>query len=250
MKTHIVSLVVAAVCSLGFLTAPASAQVPQLISYQGRVAVGTVNFDGTGQFKFALVNGAGTTTYWSNDGTSTAGSQPTAAVALTVTKGLYSVLLGDAALANMTAIPAGVFNNADVRLRVWFNDGTNGSQLLTPDQRIAAVGYAMIANGVPSGAITSAMIANGAVGTAQLGAGAVGGNQLAAGAASANLGASGQAGVASGGNCPFRAVGQCESRRSRLRENREGGFGRGNVDFAGGPAPGGTPESPRRLDGE
>ena len=32
------------------------AQVPQLINYQGRVAVGTVNFDGSGSFKFALVN--------------------------------------------------------------------------------------------------------------------------------------------------------------------------------------------------
>lgn len=34
----------------------ATAQVPQLINYQGRVAVGSVNFDGAGQFKFALVN--------------------------------------------------------------------------------------------------------------------------------------------------------------------------------------------------
>ena len=33
---------------------------------------------------------------------SVAGSQPTAAVTLTVTKGLYSVPLGDTALANMT----------------------------------------------------------------------------------------------------------------------------------------------------
>jgi hypothetical protein len=29
---------------------------PQLINYQARVAVGGVNFDGPGQFKFALVN--------------------------------------------------------------------------------------------------------------------------------------------------------------------------------------------------
>ena len=36
---------------------PARAQVPQLINYQGRVAVGGVNFDGDGQFKFALVDG-------------------------------------------------------------------------------------------------------------------------------------------------------------------------------------------------
>ena len=62
------------------------AQVPQMINCQGRVAVGTTNFDSppNGLFKFALVNAAGTTTYWSNDGTSVNGSQPTAAVALTV----------------------------------------------------------------------------------------------------------------------------------------------------------------------
>ena len=105
-----------------------------------------MNFDGSGSFKFALVDAAGTTTFWSNDGTSNAGSEPTAAVSLTVTKGLYSVLLGDTTLANMTALPASAFaDNADVRLRVWFDDGVNGSQLLSPDQRIAAVGYALSA---------------------------------------------------------------------------------------------------------
>ena len=183
-------------------------QVPQLINYQGRVAVAGVNFDGSGSFKFALVNAAGTTTYWSNDGTSTSGSQPTAAVSLIVNKGLYSVLLGDASLANMTVVPATVFTNADVRLRVWFNDGTNGSQLLTPDQRIAAVGYALMAENVPDGAITSAKIANGAVGSSQLAIGAAVGNiapgsisgaQLASGAAVVNLNAASQSGVASGG---------------------------------------------------
>jgi len=131
------------------LAAPVlQAEVPQLINYQGRVAVGTVNFEGAGQFKFALVDADGTTTYWSNDGTSTAGSEPTAAVTLAVTRGLYSVLLGDTALPNMTAIPNAVFNNTDVRLRVWFNDGMNGSQQLAPDQRIAAVAYAIMAGNV------------------------------------------------------------------------------------------------------
>ena len=150
--------------------------VPQLVNYQGRVAVGTVNFNGTGQFKFALVNTNGSITYWSNDGSSTAGSQPYSAIALTVTKGLYSVLLGDTSLANMTAIPASVWANADVRLRVWFNDSTNGSQLLTPDQRLAPNGY------LPDGSVSSAKIAIGAVGSAQLAAGAVTSANLASGA--------------------------------------------------------------------
>ena len=151
------------------LSVPAlRAQVPQLINYQGRVAVGTVNFDGSGTFKFALVNAAGSTSYWSNDGTSTAGSAPTAAVTLTVTKGLYSVLLGDTTLANMTAVPATVFSNADVRLRVWFNDGTNGSQLLTPDQRIAAVGYAMVAGGLAPGATIPASAVTGTIPASQI----------------------------------------------------------------------------------
>jgi hypothetical protein len=82
------TIFIRALALLLFTAAMLHAQVPQLLNYQGRVAVGTTNFNGSGSFRFALVNAAGTTTYWSNDGTSTAGSQPTAAVALTVTKGL------------------------------------------------------------------------------------------------------------------------------------------------------------------
>jgi len=142
--------------ALLLLAAPLAAQVPNLIPHQGRVAVNGVNFEGTGQFKFALVNAAGSVTYWSNNGSSTAGSQPTAAVSLPVTKGLYSAMLGDTSLANMTAVPASVYTNADLRLRVWFNDGTLGFQHLTPDQRLAPNGY------LPDGAITSAKLAPGA----------------------------------------------------------------------------------------
>ncbi len=145
MITHLVRILILVLC----ITATTlEAQVPQLINYQGRVAVGSVNFDGVGQFKFALVNTNGSTTYWSNDGTSVAGSQPTNPVSLTVAKGLYSVQLGDTSLVGMTLLPVTVFINSDVRLRVWFNDGTNGFQLLTPDQRIVAVGYAIVAAGL------------------------------------------------------------------------------------------------------
>ena len=93
-----------------FLAATAlRAQEPQLINYHGRVTAGGLNFNGSGQFKFAIVNADGTTSYWSNDRTSTAGSEPAAAVMLSVSNGNYSVLLGDTTLPNMAAIPAGLF---------------------------------------------------------------------------------------------------------------------------------------------
>ena len=263
---------------LALLTAqPGRAQVPAQLNYQGRVTVSGVNFTGTGQFKFALVDGGvnqnqtatanatvgagqvtqifvfshgsgytsapvvtitgdgagatatatlglgmgtGTgptdsvntitinnpgsgyttatvtiappppnvlvTTYWSNDGTSIGGSAPASAVPLAVTSGLYSLALGDTALAHMTtALPASVFDNPDVRLRVWFDDGVNGSQLLAPDQRFATVPYAFraaLAQSVPAGSITSAQLADGAVTSAKLGSGAVGTAQIASGA--------------------------------------------------------------------
>lgn len=171
------------------IAASMNAQVPGLIHYQGRIAVGGVNFTGSGQFKFALVNQDGTTTFWSNDGTSTAGSQPTAAVTLPVASGLYSVLLGDSTVVGMTPVSAAGFGQNDVRLRVWFNDGSHGFQQLSPDQRIAAVGYAMMAANVQDAAITTSKIAPGAV-TA---------SQLSPGAAATNLTASGQSAVPSGG---------------------------------------------------
>lgn len=127
---------------------PDALAVPRPLNHQGRVAVNGVSFDGTGQFKFALTDASASTTYWSNDGTSTAGGEPAAAVSLAVSRGLYAVLLGDTTLANMTAVPATVFENDAVLLRVWFNDGAHGFQRLAPDQRLAAVGYALVAEKV------------------------------------------------------------------------------------------------------
>jgi hypothetical protein len=253
-----------------FALTPVFADVPPLINYQGKIAVGGVDFNGNGRFKFALVNGGvnlsqtatatatvvngfvvgatinsggtgytssptvtvsgvGTgaqltatvaggivtgiqvvnpgsgyqaasttitlgpptpnlaiTTYWSNDGSSTGGSQPAQPVSLSVSGGGYSVLLGDAQIPNMLPIPIEAFKNDDVRLRVWFSDGANGFQLMTPDQRISAVGYAMIAANVPDGAITSAQLADGAVTGSKIAAGSVSANQLASGAVSSD----------------------------------------------------------------
>lgn len=124
------------------------AATPPLLNHQGRIAVDNVAFDGTGQFKFALVDGDGSETFWSNDGSSSSGSEPNAAVNLEVAKGLYSVLLGDVSLANMQPVTESVFLNDDVRLRVWFSDGIHGFQHLAPDQRLAAAPYALSATSV------------------------------------------------------------------------------------------------------
>jgi hypothetical protein len=118
-----------------------------LLNYQGRVSVGSVNFTGTGQFKFALTNAAGTVYYWTNDGTGSPRTPPTNAVSISVNKGLYSVLLGDTTPSNMTALPVGtIWANPDIRLRVFFSDGVNGFQQFTPDQRLAPAGY--LADGI------------------------------------------------------------------------------------------------------
>lgn len=145
-----------------------SAQVPGLLNFQGRLAVGSIAFDGTGQFKFALANASGSETYWRNAPDGNSDGQPDTAVSLPVTKGLYSLLLGDTGLLNMAALPVDVFTNGAVYLAVWFNDGVNGFQRLTPDQRVAATGYAMIAATVPDGAITAAKLASGPLNAANI----------------------------------------------------------------------------------
>ena len=77
---------------------------------------------------------------WRNDGAASAG-EPSTAVGLTVSKGLFSARLGDTTFPNMAAIGDTVFQKAPLRLRVWFNDGVKGSQQLGQDVMIAGVAY-------------------------------------------------------------------------------------------------------------
>ena len=82
-------------------------------------------------------------TYWSNDGTSVNGSQPVAAVSVGVSSGLFTVVLGDTALANMTSINASLFTQPNLQLRIWFNDGVNGFAALSPVQNLTPAPYAI-----------------------------------------------------------------------------------------------------------
>jgi formylglycine-generating enzyme required for sulfatase activity len=152
--------------------------VPPVLNYAGQVAVNGEAFDGNGLFKFAFVNANGTTTYWSNDGSSVNGSEPQASVAVSVNGGLYSILLGNTAQQGMGAIDPSVFvQNSNTKLRVWFSDGVNGFQQLSPDRPFASLPYAFnsmtadtanTALAVKAGAITPQMIQSSSITTAQL----------------------------------------------------------------------------------
>ncbi|HTR43420.1 MAG TPA: tail fiber domain-containing protein, partial [Pseudomonadales bacterium] len=86
------------------------------------------------------------TTYWSNDGTSVAGSEPSASIGAGVTNGLFMVGLGDTTILNMAAINAALFRQPNLQLQIWFNDGVNGFAALSPVQNLTASPYAAFAN--------------------------------------------------------------------------------------------------------
>jgi hypothetical protein len=107
-------------------------------------------------------------TYWSNDGSSVQGSEPIASVPMSVQRGLYSVNLGDMGLPNMTPIPASAFASGEVRLRVWFSDGVHGFQQVVPDQPLASVPFARLAEKVVEGGVTGLQVEDGSLGLADL----------------------------------------------------------------------------------
>ncbi|MBP8259967.1 MAG: hypothetical protein KA118_09930 [Verrucomicrobia bacterium] len=157
-----------ALCVLGVFVPLVLGGVPGLLHYQGRLLMDGMAQDGIGHFKFALVDSSGASVFWRNSSDANGDGQPDAAVPLALNRGLYSVLLGDTTLENMGAIPPEVFALETLLLRVWFSDGTSPFERLEPDQRLAAVAYAMMAANVPDGAITSSKLAPGALDAANL----------------------------------------------------------------------------------
>ncbi len=139
----------------------ASADIPYMVNHQGSVKVNGVPFTGAGLFKFGLVDASGMY-IWTNDGTrlgSAATVAPDDPVTIDVSNGHYNVRLGDTALTNMLTVPSTCFDSADVKLRIYFNDGENGEAVLSPDQKVTATPYAYhaaVADGV--GSVTASAI--------------------------------------------------------------------------------------------
>ena len=139
--------------------------VPLQINYQGRVTVDGTGFNGTGQFKFALL-GEDSTVYWGNSALSQ--GEPENPVSVEVVQGVFSLLLGDTGLANMNALSASVFDNETLLLRVWFSDGS-GFEKVGQDRPITSVAFAIRAesakvaetvSSLPPGFVTEANLAS------------------------------------------------------------------------------------------
>lgn len=126
------------------IPAAAMAEPPTVIHYQGLVTHLGSHFDGVGHFKLVLVNGAGES-LWSNDGSSSDGSEPGASVAVVVSNGLFAIPLGDTALAGMSApLPAAAFaDDGRLWLRLWFSHDGVAFEELQPDVRLESVAYAL-----------------------------------------------------------------------------------------------------------
>lgn len=140
----VLGLVTGLVLADGTPLAAADDTVPTVVSYQGEVLVDGEPYTGTGYFKFVIVNNVGDFTYWSNDGTSSGGNEPTNAVPLSVQDGLFSVLLGNPNPPyNMPSITAAVFADRPRRLHVWFDEDGAGSFTDLGMTFIAAVPYAL-----------------------------------------------------------------------------------------------------------
>jgi len=118
------------------------------ISYQGRVTVNGQPYNGTGYFKFAIVDSLGDYT-WNSDvivqaqDASQQIGPPQNPIPIPVHQGLFSVRLG--AFPDMSPIPPLALADPDAALRVWFStDGTHFTQL--PDQLFSATAWALMAD--------------------------------------------------------------------------------------------------------
>ena len=154
----------ATIMLLVFFSAVASAGIPLTINHQGVVRVNGLPFTGPGSFKFGFYDGGTQLWLWTNDGSrigQAISNVPTTAVPRPVNNGIYNILLGDTSVTNMTSISSDTFDGDDILLRVYFDDGEIGEQVLLPDQPVGSAAYAFhAANADAVGGLDAASIAS------------------------------------------------------------------------------------------
>lgn len=162
------------------------AAIPLLLNYQGNVKENTgVPVNGTGYFKFAIVNQAGDVAYWLNNGTPgdfpSVIQSPPNAVAIPVTDGVFAVKLGDTSLTNMSTLTQSVFDNDSIYLRVWFSTDAVNFEQFANDIQIVSTGFAFkaaVADQVVQGAVNSAAIQDNSITAADIASGGVASDEI------------------------------------------------------------------------
>ncbi|WOO43176.1 hypothetical protein [Rubellicoccus peritrichatus] len=136
--------------------ATAIGAIPSTLPYQGRISNNGSLPTGSHHFKFAIVDHATTPTvsYWSNDLTSTTGSEPSTSHVIAITNGLFNVTLGEGGASN-AAIPSTVWSNDNLILQVWYSEtgapGTFSSIDSVPILPVAHAHRATVADSLATG---------------------------------------------------------------------------------------------------
>ncbi len=122
-----------------FLSSSALAQPALPVGYQGELRVNGVKFNGSANFKFAILDGVTNAVLWSNS--SFIAGQPGTAVVLPVVDGVFTAKLG---ASPQTQINASIFDSATLaaphKLRVWVSTGSAYEQLTDQTITAAAIG--------------------------------------------------------------------------------------------------------------
>jgi len=125
------------------LTAVAGwAAPPAVIDYQGKILVNDIPLTGSGYFKYAISDEAGSTNYWAQDGTAT--GEPVAWVTNECYNGVFSAALGADPMGAMD--PELFAVETSLVLRVWFSSDAVTFDEMLPAQPLQSSPYAINAD--------------------------------------------------------------------------------------------------------
>ena len=115
------------------------ADVP--VAHSGHVSVNGSPFNGTGKFKFSIVNQFGSV-IWNHDGSVI--STPTGELSLPVRNGFYSLHLGDSSIPGMSTSRHQFTLYGKAFLRVWFDEGDGSFGKIGGDIALGAAPFALV----------------------------------------------------------------------------------------------------------
>ena len=117
----------------------AAADPPTEIDYQGQISVSQRPFAGTGYFKYAITDAAGSSNRWANDGSPS--GEPATGCSQAVNDGHFSTLLGAPPMQPID--PAALAADGECFFRVWFSQDGSAFRELKPRQKVVSSPFAI-----------------------------------------------------------------------------------------------------------